>query len=474
MTDTEFAFKAFDEIKDEILALHKDIYLHPELSHEETRSAAVIEKKLEEHGFLVKRGVSGEATAFIAEYGSGKPVVAYLGEYDALPGLSQVGGCPEKKPMEPGAPGHGCGHSALGTATLTAAFIAARWLDETKASGTIRYYGCCAEESRGVKPFMARDGYFDDVDVVYAWHPSDHNGVVNMTMAAIKSVKISYKGITAHAGATPFLGRSALDAAEIAHVGINYLREHVVPEARMQYSYLDAADKAPNVIPDHCMTQEVVRAPKMAQVLPIMDRLKKCAEGAALMTGTTCTIEDDTGFYEVIQNSVACRILSDAAQDIGAPKWSEEDKKLAAAFSRNFSEEQKERQAQEAKAIAGRTGGSAGDLIAGPLDPEMEAFDPEKASYTGGASDVGDVAMVAPTASLSVATAALGTPLHTWMFAGQTGSSIGEKGLACAGEIMGLAGIRTLENPKLLDGAQEERLAYTGGKPYVCQQSQTA
>lgn len=472
MTDTEFAFKAFDEIKEEILTLHKDIYLHPELSHQETRSAAAIEEKLEKHGFSVKRGVSGEPTAFIAEYGSGKPVIAYLGEYDALPGLSQVAGCPTKKPMEPGAPGHGCGHSALGTAALTAAFIAAKWLDETKVSGTIRYYGCCAEESKGVKPFMARDGYFNDVDVVYAWHPSDHNGVSNMKMAAIKSVRISYKGTTAHAGATPFLGRSALDAAEIAHVGINYLREHVIPEARMQYSYLDAADKAPNVIPDHCMTQEVVRAPKMSEVLPIMERLKKCAKGAALMTGTTCTIQNDSGFYEVIQNAVACRILSDAAQAIGAPQWSEEDKKLAAEFSKSFSTEQKERQEQEVKAIAAETGGSAEELQNGPLDPAVEAFDPAKVSYTGGASDVGDVAMVAPTASLSVATAALGTPLHTWMFAGQTGSSIGEKGLACAGEILGLAGIRTLENPKLLDGAQEERLAYTGGKPYVCQQSQ--
>lgn len=471
MTDLEFVRNGFEDIKEEILALHMDIYTHPELSHQEERSAQRIADALEEHGFTVKREVCGEATAFIAQYGAGHPVIGYLGEYDALPGLSQVGGCPVKKPEKPGAAGHGCGHSALGSASLAAALLAARWLDEAKVPGTIRYYGCPAEEARGAKPYMARDGYFDDADVVYAWHPSDRNGVINMTMAAIKSVQVHYKGITAHAGATPYLGRSALDAAEIAHVGLNYLREHIIPEARMQYSYLDSAGIAPNVVPDHCTTREVVRAPRMSEVLPIMERVKNCARGAALMTGTECEIEDDEGTYEVTQNAVACRILSGAAQDVGAPEWSEADRKLAAQFSKSFSGEQKERQAAEAKEIAGD---AAEELLAGPLDPGMMPFNPEKKSYTGGASDVGDVAMVVPTANLSVATAALGTPLHTWMFAGQTGSSIGEKGLACAGKILGLAGIRTLQNPKLLEGAQEERLAYTGGKPYVCQQSQPA
>ncbi|MGI5990321.1 MAG: amidohydrolase [Lachnospiraceae bacterium] len=470
MKDQEFVMSAFEDIKKEILDLNRDIFAHPELSHEEKRSAQLIEDALEKHGFSVKRDVSGEPTAFIAQYGSGKPVIGYLGEYDALPGLSQVGGCPTKKPVVEGAPGHGCGHCALGTASLAAALLAAKWLDETKASGTIRYYGCCAEENRGAKPYMARDGYFDDVDAVYAWHPSNRNGVTNISMAAIKSIIIRYKGITAHAGATPYLGRSALDAAEIAHVGMNYLREHIIPEARLQYSYLDSADIAPNVIPDHCVTREVIRAPKMSEVLPIVERVKNCAKGAALMTGTECTITDAEGFYEVIQNSVVCRILSDAAKDIGAPKWSEADKKLAAEFSKSFSPEQKEGQEELARTIAGD---DAGELLAGPLDPTMRTFDPDKKSYTGGASDVGDVAMNAPTANLEVATAAIGTPLHTWMFAGQVGSSIGEKGLECAGEIMGLAGIRTIENPKLLDGAQEERLAYTGGKPYVCQQTQS-
>ena len=461
MTDLEFTEKTMTDLETTILNLHNKIWELAELSDEEFESAELLCKALEAEGFQVRRSVCGKKTAFIASFGEGHPAVGYLGEYDALPGLSQKAGFPQKYPVKEHGNGHGCGHSALGTASLAAAFIAKRYLQETKSSGRVVYFGCASEEGIGAKPFMARDGEFNDIDCVFAWHPASTNGVVNAEFLAVKDFTVEFHGIASHAGGAPHLGRSALDACELMNVGVNYLREHVIQEARLQYAYLDAGGIAPNVVPDHAKMIYGIRAPKISEVCKIAQRVIQCAKGAARMTGTTCTIEPHMGYSDVFQNKVVANILSKAAQDVGAPKWDESDYQLAHEFASQYNEAQHAAMMEMIKEIYSADEQKNKELY--PLDTLMEAFKAEKIVKVYGCSDVGDVGYVVPTASLSVATAAIGCPGHSWFMTGMTGSSIGEKGLMCAGKIMGLAGIRVYEEPNCLRGAQEERIARTGG-----------
>lgn len=465
MIQAAYAEAAMRELEKEIFSLHAQIWALAEPSGAEFKSAALLCKALREKGFTVSEGVCGMPTAFVAAYGSGHPVVGFLGEYDALPGLSQKGGFPEKCPAEENGCGHGCGHSALGTASLAAAFIAQRYLKESGRPGTVLYYGCAAEEGEGVKPLMARDGYFDGTDCVFAWHPGASNGVLNMEMIAVKTAHVEFHGQTAHAGASPHLGRSALDACELMNVGVNYLREHVVQEARLQYAYLDAGGTAPNVVQDHAKLIYGVRAPGIAQAEEIMGRVRSCAEGAALMTGTTVTVTPRMGYSDLFQNKVAARILSDAAQAVGPPKWEDADYALARRFIARYTKEQTAAMQEQ----LGRTalGGGVQASPEKPLDSGMAPFDGSRVVKVYACSDVGDVGYVTPTASLSIATSAVGTPGHSWFMTGMTGSSVGEKGIACAGEILALAALRVYDDPALLDGAQDERLARTGGA-YHC------
>ena len=461
MKELDFIETEAEELKAFMFEIHRKIWEYAEISDGEFESSELLCQVLEEEGFSVRKNVCGRTTAFIAEFGDGHPAVGFLGEYDALPGLSQEAGYPFKRPVEGAACGHGCGHSALGVASLIAAFTAKRYLEKTGGQGKVIYYGCCAEEGEGVKPLMARDGGFDDTDCVFAWHPASVNGVTNTEMIAVKTVHVTFNGTTSHAGAAPHLGRSALDACELMNVGVNYLREHVIQEARLQYAYLDTGGTAPNVVQDHAKLIYGVRAPRIYQAEEILKRVIQCAEGAALMTGTRVGIEPRMGYSDVFQNFVAARILSDAAQEIGAPGWTEEDYQLAKAFTGQYNSVQK----SEMESLIGRRYGTERlkEVEERPLDTKMDAFDEKQHFMIYGCSDVGDVGYVTPTASLSVATGALGTPGHSWFMTGMTGSSIGEKGLLCAGKIMGLAAVKVFKDPGLLKGAQEERTGRTGG-----------
>lgn len=461
MNGLKFVETVTEEIEPYMLEIHKKIWELAEISSGEFESSKLLMQVLRDEGFSIRENVCDRPTAFIAAYGNGHPVIGFLGEYDALPGLSQEAGYPFKKAIEGAACGHGCGHSALGVASLSSAFLAKRYLEKTGKTGTVIYYGCSAEEGEGVKPLMARDGEFDDTDCVFAWHPASVNGVTNTEMIAVKSVHVSFKGTTAHAGGAPHLGRSALDACELMNVGVNYLREHVIQEARLQYAYLDTGGTAPNVVPDHAKMIYGVRAPRVYQAEEILKRVIQCAEGAALMTDTTVEVEPRMGYSDVFQNHVAARILSDAAQEVKAPRWSEEDWKLAKSFTDQYNPVQK---SEMELLIKNRYGEEQLEAMKEkPLDMKMDLFDESKHFMIYGCSDVGDVGYVTPTASLSVATAALGTPGHSWFMTGMTGSSIGEKGLQCAGKIMGLAAIKVYQKPELLKGAQEERIQKTGG-----------
>ena len=285
MKDLEFLEHVIDQKSQMILDANDRIWEYAELAYHETRSADLLCQILKDEGFSVTTGDAGIPTCFTGtfSYGSGKPVMGILGEYDALSSLSQKAASPRKEPVEAGAPGHGCGHSALGTGSLAAVLAVKEYLVENKKDGTIIYFGCPAEEGAGSKQFMARAGMFDNVDFVYTWHPATINAVECNHSNAIMGANFEFKGVSSHAGGSPHLGRSALDAAELMNVGCNYLREHMIPEARIHYAYIDAGGTAPNVVQDHAVIRYEVRSPWVSQVKDLFERVKNVARGASII-----------------------------------------------------------------------------------------------------------------------------------------------------------------------------------------------
>ena len=440
----------FSDIEPAIFDANKRIWGFAEASGCEYRSSELLMRVLEQNGFSVRRNVCSRPTAFIAEYGSGHPVVGFLGEYDALPGLSQAAGVPRPQPAEGSPNGHGCGHCALGSGSLAAALMARRYLEEHALRGTVRYYGCCDEEVNGVKPHMARAGEFDDVDCVFAWHPGGETGVPNNTLLAMQSMHVTFTGEKD----IEMRSRPARSACELMNVGVNYLRKRIIPEARINYAYLDANKPEPPDISRMSMIY-AVRAPKAALVDELSEQVKACAEGAARMTGTRVEILPQNRYADRFQNTVVTKILSDAAQAVGPPRWDAADFALARAFVSHYDENQR---AAMMDTIRRRyPGRSAHEIADRPLDTVVEPFDPSVCKKGFASSDVGDVGYAAPTASMRVACSALGNPAHSWFMTGMAASSIGEKGIACAAKILGLAALRVYEAPELLAGAQAER-----------------
>ena len=299
MADTVQTIKQLVAAKaDTAAALAKEIWNYAELSYEETRSAAALIGALKNEGFTIEEGIAGIPTAFTATYavGSGKPVVGFLAEYDALAGLSQKAACPVQEPVTPGGAGHGCGHNLLGTGCYAAAVALKDYLEREKKDGTVIFFGCPAEEGAGSKQFIARAGYFDGVDFAYTWHPATINEVGSKGSVAIMGANFTFDGVAAHAGAAPHLGRSALDAVELMNVGCNYLREHMIDAARIHYAYSDPGGSMPNVVQSHAVIKYEVRAPKVSQVQELFTRVVDVARGAALMTGTKMNYEITMAF----------------------------------------------------------------------------------------------------------------------------------------------------------------------------------
>ena len=286
MKELDFISNIIEAKQELFMDTSMKIWTYAELPYEEFKSAELLGDILSKEDFAIEKGIAGMPTAFIASYGSGKPIFGFLGEYDALDILSQEAGVAEKKPVIEGAPGHGCGHNLLGVGSLAAAIVVKEYLKENKKEGTVLYFGCPAEEGAGSKQFMARAGVFEDVDFVYTWHPSTENEVQSTRTVAIMGANFEFRGKTAHAGSSPHLGRSALDTAELMSVGVNYLREHMIDQARIHYAYADAGGSAPNVVQDYSRIKYEVRAPKVNQVKELFERVINVARGSALMTGT--------------------------------------------------------------------------------------------------------------------------------------------------------------------------------------------
>ena len=452
---------------DAAVALAKESWNYAELSYEEVRSAAALMEALKKEGFAIEEGIAGIPTAFTATFqsGSGKPVVGFLAEYDALAGLSQKAGCPVQEAVEPGGAGHGCGHNLLGAGCYAAAVALKDYLVKKSKDGTVIFFGCPAEEGAGAKQFIARAGYFDNVDFAYTWHPETINEVGSKGSVAIMGANFTFNGVAAHAGAEPHLGRSALDAVELMNVGCNYLREHMIDAARIHYAYSDAGGSAPNVVQSCAVIKYEVRAPKVSQVQELFTRVVDVAKGAALMTGTKMQYEITMAFSDYTANRTLGAVVDQCFRELGAPDWTEEDYDLAAGFLRTYPRSTMAGIREKLGAYFAPE--ELDKALEKPLDSMVHPFNPKETGYNSGSTDVGDVGYATPTVMLHVATACLGNVGHSWQNTAFACSDIGMKGMLRDAEVMTLSAIRTMAQPELIRKAKEELIRKNGGK-YRC------
>ena len=422
-------------------AFYSDIALsiwnYAEMGYQEEKSSALLQKTLKDEGFKINAGVAGIPTAFVAEYGSGKPIIAILGEYDALPGLSQQA-VPEKKSANAAA-GHACGHHLFGTASTAAAVSVKNWLKENNIQGTIRFYGCPAEEGGSGKVYMSRAGLFNDVDAVLDWHPDDENSASPRMRLANKSAKFRFYGVSAHAAGAPDKGRSALDGVEALNYMANMMREHVPQETRIHYVITDGG-KAPNVIPDFAEVYYYVRHPNRDDVKNIFDRIVKAAEGAASGTGTTMDYEIIGGTHEMLQNLTLQKLMYDNLVKIGGYKYTPSEKEFAEKISKSLNLK------------------SLDVTYSEGVKPYNVDLNPKGS----GSSDVGDVSFNAPTAGLRVATWVPGTPGHSWQAVAAGGTSIGTRGMMVAAKTLTAIALELFTNTNILTTAKEEFLKARG------------
>ena len=449
------------------IALAKEIWDYAELSYEEFKSSAALIKALKDQGFEVEEGIADMPTAFKASYkcGSGKPVIGLLAEYDALSGLSQKAACPKQEAIEPGGSGHGCGHNLIGAGCYAAAVALKEYFIAHSIDGTVVFFGCPAEEGAGSKQFIARAGYFDDVDFAYTWHPATVNEVGSKGSVAIMGANFIFDGVAAHAGGAPHLGRSALDAVELMNVGANYLREHMIDAARIHYAYSDPGGTAPNVVQSHAVIKYEVRAPKVNQVQELFTRLVDVAKGAALMTGTKMQYEITMAFSDYVPNRTLGGLMDECMRELGAPEWTEEEYALATEFLRTYNRSTMQGIRESLEEYFSPD--ELDKALQKPLDNIIHPFNPKETGYSSGSTDVGDVGYATPTVMIHVATACLGNVGHSWQNTAFSCSEIGIKGMLRAAEMLCLGALRTLEQPELIDRAKEELRRKNGGS-YSC------
>lgn len=425
------AISNLESEKEKYSEIAHNIWEYAEMGYQEEKSSALLAKTLEDEGFKIEKGVAGIPTAFIAEYGNNGPVIAILGEYDALPGISQKA-VPEKAPGG-GEAGHACGHHLFGTASAAAAIEAKKWLEENNQEGTVRFYGCPAEEGGSGKVYMVRAGLFDDVDIVLNWHPSSKNAANPGRALANKSAKFRFYGKSAHAASAPEKGRSALDAVEAMNYMVNMMREHVPASSRIHY-VITSGGKAPNVIPDFAEVYYYARHPNREEVKDIFERMVKAAEGAATGTGTTMKYEVIGGTHELLPNLTLQKLVHKNMTEIGGFEYTAKEKEFTESIAPTLDIESV----------------NYSDAT------EVESFTEEIPSSGMGSTDVGDVSFAAPTAGFRTATWVPGTPAHSWQAVAAGGMSIGEKGMLLAAKTLALSAIELFQSPELIEEAKME------------------
>ena len=434
------AIKDIDSRYEDYKKIALQIWNYAEVGYKEKKSSALLQQTLQANGFTVQSGVAEMPTAFVASYGSGKPVIAILAEFDALPGLSQEAN-PEKKPITGIDAGHGCGHHLFGTASVAAGIELKKLIESKKLSGTVRVYGCPAEEGGSGKVYLVRAGLFNDVDVAVHWHPSDANSITMTSALANTSAKFRFYGIASHASMAPEKGRSALDAVESMDYMANMMREHVPQETRIHY-VITQGGKAPNVVPDFAEVFYYVRHPKKDQVVSIFQRLVKTANGAAMGTETKMDYEIIGGTHDLLINRTLGEAMQLDLQKVGGVTYTAEEiefgKKLQSTFT------------YKVPAI-----NSAANII--PL---------KNIDAGGGSTDVGDVSYAVPTVGLEAATWIPGTPAHSWQAVACGGTEIGTKGMMVAAKTMALMAIDLFSDPALINKAKQEFIQSKGDYQY--------
>jgi aminobenzoyl-glutamate utilization protein B len=421
----------------------KQIWDYAELGYHENKSSALLQAQLKATGFSLASGVADEPTAFVASYGQGKPVIAILGEFDALPGLSQKP-LSQRSPVVPNAPGHGCGHNLLGSGAALTAVAVKEYMAANHIAGTLRYYGTPAEEGGSGKVYMLRDGLFKDVDVVLHWHPGDRNSVNNGGMLAVASARFTFHGVAAHAAMAPERGRSALDAVMLMGNGIEFMREHVPSNSRMHY-IITKGGVAPNIVPDLAQMDLVARNPSNTVLEDIWGRILKISQGAALMTGTTVEVTDIRGDANIIGNDALAPVAQKNLEEVGGFTMSESEKAFAVELQKTLSID---------------TVPSLDDThVIEPLRP----VDPNAPSAS---TDVGDVSWTVPTIGFTTATFVPGVAPHTWQASASAGMSIGQDGMVVASKVLALTAIDLFSNPALVQAARADFDRKLTGKTY--------
>ncbi|MEM9393765.1 MAG: amidohydrolase [Pseudomonadota bacterium] len=447
-----------DRHRAEFVDLSDRVFDTPETLYKEVRSVAEHTRMLEAQGFKVTENAAGIPTAVVGEAGDEGPVIAILGEFDALPYLSQAPGVAEHTPLEDGGNGHGCGHNLLGAAALLAATAVKDWLAENGIKGRVRYYGCPAEEGGAAKTYMVREGLFDDVDAAISWHPATFTGVNEARSLANTRIDFTFHGKAAHAAGAPELGRSALDAVELMNVGVNYLREHMPDNARVHYAYLDAGGMAPNVVQAKATVRQLVRAGSLPELNDLIARVRKIAEGAALMTETEVTSQVFSGVSNLLGNRPLEEAMQSELEKLGPVPFDSED----AAFARDIQATLKDAHIDTTfKRIGAKPqkGLVLCDFIA-PLDRHSDGGE--------GSTDVGDVSWAVPTVQARVATCAIGTPFHTWQTVAQGKAPAAHKGLVYAAKVMAATACRLVEQDALIAAAKQTHEDQLDHTPYKC------
>lgn len=449
-----------------IFDLSDKIWEFAELSMLEFRSADAYCDLMEREGFHVQKNLCGIPTAFSGSFGSGSPRIGILGEFDALSGLSQVANATEQQNLIPGGCGHGCGHNLLGAASLAAAMAIKDQIEKGNLSGTVIFYGCPGEEGCAGKTFMARDGMFRDLDAALTWHPDDVNEVTTGSNAASLQVEYSFSGIAAHAAGNPWTGRSALDAAELMNIGVQFLREHMPPKCSVHYAFSDAGGISPNVVQPSAKLVYMVRGETVRKAKELLKRVDNIAKGAALMTDCSVSTRQIDGTASTLSNHVLEELLYANLRSVPLPEYTEDDvvfaKQLRSTYdcSRLPGSHLEENYRMKAYIAEKTNGGSL------PLNNFVIPYAPSNA-FSSGSTDVGDVSWLTPTAQVSIVTWPSGCPGHSWQVVSCGKSRIAHEGILLAARVLAGAVADLMTDPRLLHKAREE-FRITAAEGYDC------
>lgn len=463
--DKEFLYKSIDASASVIEDVSDLIWEYAELSMEETKSAALYKKVLAELGFVVEDAVAGIPTAFSGTFGSGKPVIGILAEYDALSGLSQVADAVDKSPLIPGANGHGCGHNLLGAGSLGAAIAIKNAIEADILPGTVVFYGCPGEEGCAGKTFMAREGVFSHLDAALCWHPGDVNEVTTGTCAACLQYEYTFTGISAHAAGDPENGRSALDGAELMNIGVQFLREHMGKKASVHYAFSNAGGLSPNVVQSEAKLIYMIREATVSKAKQLLARVHDIARGAALMTGTTVSWKQIDGTANTVSNTVMEKVLYENMCLAPMPEYSQDEWDYANALKSTYASEALPGQNTDINKDLWMMVKEKSNNGTRSLNDFLLSYVPSSV-FTPGSTDVGDVSWLTPTAQFTTVTWVSGSPGHSWQNVAIGKSSIAHKGVLYAAKVMAGAAADMMESPSLLAAIRQEFEATVG--PYDC------